>query len=282
MRSAEARDLADEALIRLALALGPNISNIVIIGGLNPGFLTDSPPVPHLGTTDVDVLLEVGFVYDRDEMDFTWLEEGLIVSGFRPNPSGMQPWRWYTRLSGRLVTLELLCDTYDSPGLELALPGCATVVAQNLKGPRPALLDAVERSLRVPGVVHDDFAGAPDFVIVRFAGLGGYVMAKAAAVVVRGADKDFYDLAFVLLYNAEGGPAGAARAVHKLMTRDRAAAFDSQVVAALSLYADSESRPAAAFAEQMQLSGDVTEVEILAQDAVGAAIACTQALAALA
>jgi len=85
-RSPEARDFAEEALVRLALAMGPHSCKLVIIGGLNPGFLTVSPPVPHLGTTDIDVLLEVGFVYDRDEMDFAWLEEGLRVAAFTPNP----------------------------------------------------------------------------------------------------------------------------------------------------------------------------------------------------
>ncbi len=63
--------------------------------------------------------------------------------------------------------------------------------------------------------------------------------------------------------------------------RDAAAAFDSQVAAALALYAGPDSRPAEVFAEQMQPSGDSTDLEILVQDAVGAAIACAQALATL-
>ncbi len=281
-RTPQARDLAEEALVRLALALGSHVSKIVIIGGLNPSFLTNSPPVPHLGTTDVDVLLEVGFVYEREEMSFSWLEVGLRKAGFWPHVSGSQPWRWYTKLNGMLVKLELLCDTYDSPGQEIALPGCDTVVAQNLKGPRPALLDSVQRSVSVPAEVRSDFPDAPDSVIVRFAGLGGYVMSKAAAVVARGADKDYYDLVFVLIYNSEGGPAGAAQAVHNVMKLDAAAAFDSQVAAALGLYAGPDSRPAEVFAEQMQLSGDSTDLDVLVQDAVGAAIACAQALATLA
>ncbi len=197
------------------------MSKIVTIGGLNPSFLTNSPPVPHLGTTDVDVLLEVGFVYEREEMSFSWREVGLRKAGFWPHVSGSQPWRWYTKLNGMLVKLELLCDTYDSPGQEIALPGCDTVVAQNLKGPRPALLDSVQRSVSVPAEVRSDFPDAPDSVIVRFAGLGGYVMSKAAAVVARGTDKDYYDLVFVLIYNGEGGPAGDAWAVHNVMPPPR-------------------------------------------------------------
>lgn len=280
-RSPEARDFAEAALVRLALAMGPHSCKLVIIGGLNPGFLTVSPPVPHLGTTDIDVLLEVGFVYDRDEMDFAWLEEGLRVAAFTPNPSGYQPWRWYMRIDDRLVKLELICDAYDSPGHELALPGCATVVAQNLKGPRPALLDAVERRLEVSSHALNAFPDAPSHVIVRFAGLGGYVMSKAAAVVLRGDDKDFYDLTFVLLFHGAGGATGAARAVHGVMKLDDAVSFNSLVTAALDMFSKPESRPARAFAEQMQLSGDATDPQVLAQDAVGAAIACRRELATL-
>ena len=280
-RSPYARVLAEEALVRFALALGPRIGNVVIIGGLNPSFLTAQPPVPHLGTTDVDVLLEVGFVFDRDEMDFAWLETGLQSAGFEPNPTGVQPWRWYVRLDGLLVKLDLLCDAYDSPGQELALPGCKTVVAQNLKGPRPALLDSVEHSLAVSIELRAKFPNAPELVAVRFAGLGGYVMSKAAAAVIRGEPKDFYDLAFVLLYNREGGPEGAARAVDRLMRLDVNVAFESQVPAALNLFTNPSDRPAQIFAEQMQRSGDQTDLEILAQDAVGAAIKCKESLVTL-
>ena len=47
------------------------------------------------------------------------------------------------------------------------------------------------------------------------------------------------------------------------------------------MYSKPESRPARAFAEQMQLSGDATDPQVLAQDAVGAAIACRRELATL-
>lgn len=39
----------------------------------------------------------------------------------------------------------------------------------------------------------------------------GYLLAKAHAARVRGWDKDYYDLVYVLLHNREGGPAEAAR-----------------------------------------------------------------------
>ena len=69
-RSRGARERAEEALIRLAVALGERSTDVVIIGGLNPDFLVSGPPVSHLGTTDVDVLVEVGVHYDREDLDF--------------------------------------------------------------------------------------------------------------------------------------------------------------------------------------------------------------------
>jgi len=106
-------------------------------------------------------------------------------------------------------------------------------------------------------------------------------MSKATAVVLRGDDKEFYDLTFVLLFNGAGGATGAARAVHGVMKLDDAVAFNSQATAALDMYSKPESRPARAFAEQMQLSGDATDPHVLAQDAVGAALACRREIATL-
>ncbi len=51
-------------------------------------------------------------------------------------------------------------------------------------------------------------------VRVRIAALAGYLLSKAAAARTRGADKDYYDLAYVLLHNRAGGPAAAAAAVN--------------------------------------------------------------------
>lgn len=48
-------------------------------------------------------------------------------------------------------------------------------------------------------------------VAVRFAGLEGYLISKCVTVRTRSAAKDYYDLAYVLLYNRAGGPEQTAR-----------------------------------------------------------------------
>ncbi len=49
----------------------------------------------------------------------------------------------------------------------------------------------------------------------RFRGLAGFLLAKNAAARSRQRPKDWYDIAFVLLHNDEGGPEAAAHGVLK-------------------------------------------------------------------
>jgi hypothetical protein len=109
---------------------------------------------------------------------------------------------------------------------------------------------------------------------VRFASLGGYVLAKAAAVVDRRLPKDLYDFAFVLLHNREGGPGAAARAAFDalpgLMTTDH----PGNLRAALNLYTADDARCARTYAAQRVRDGETLPEDVLMQDAVGAALEC--------
>lgn len=204
IRNREARVRAEDALVRFALLTNKHSQEFVVIGGLNPDFLAPTAPVPHQGTTDVDILLELGLVYDRDEDDFGWLDDALTRGGFTDAASG---WRW--RNAGVLV--DLLCDVSDSRGQAIALPGARRAAAQNLDGPGAALHDPVIRELVVSSEIKAAFPDSPDVICLRFASLGGYITAKAAALLARGLSKDAYDLMFVIMY-APGGPATAAEA----------------------------------------------------------------------
>jgi hypothetical protein len=51
--------------------------------------------------------------------------------------------------------------------------------------------------------------------MAKYAGLEGYLMAKAHAVRHRGLERDCYDLAFVLIYNRAGGPRQAAELLQR-------------------------------------------------------------------
>ncbi len=86
---------------------------------------------------------------------------------------------------------------------------CSQLRAVNLRGTGNVEHDHREITLEGP---HGP-------VRVRIAALAGYLLSKAAAARTRGADKDYYDLAYVLLHNHAGGPAAAAAVVNASSSR---------------------------------------------------------------
>lgn len=257
--------------MRLVVHAGASAAALVVIGGLTPDTLVRSGTTPHSGTVDVDILLEVGFIYDRDELDFRWLERALADSGFtRLNYE--VGWRWVVRIDGIPIVLEILCDTYDNRGQEISLTGTETVTAMNLAGPGPAHGNSVEHELSIPSELSAQ-AGGHETVTVRFADLGGYILAKATAAASRGKAKDFYDLGYVILYNAAGGPgaAGAAAAAALPARAHRLHDHVADVNSALSAFSTRDSHPVQAFVQEMMSAGDGTEPAILQQDVIVAA-----------
>ena len=103
------------------------------------------------------------------------------------------------------------------------------------------------------------------------------MLAKAAAVVDRGFDKDLYDLAFVLLHNREGGPVQAAEAAFAALPEPAFFDHSGDLCGALGLLSDPDSRGPRLYAEQRVRDGEVTQVDVLVQDAVGAALECLAA-----
>lgn len=279
MRNRTTREYAERALVRLALAVGDHAASLTVIGGLNADLLTTPPPhAPHQGTVDVDVLLGLELVFDRDEQDFAWLERAFGALQVRPSRTG-RAWQWEMVVDDLPVRIDLLCDVPDRRGQEVVLPGTSDVTAMNIEGPAPAQADVIERVIAVQA---EDVAAAANgrtSVTIRFAGLGGYLHAKAAAVVGRGEERDYYDLGFVLLHNQQGGPAAAAiaafRALPEAPHSDHAGTFR----AALRQMADIQGTAAWTYAAQRMRDGEgddeVEDAEArIAQDVVAAAEQC--------
>ncbi len=200
-RSAEAREIAERALGRLLAASAPTGEELIVLGGLVPPTLTrtDAPEVPaHLGTTDIDVLL---VTHLTAEHDLGRIEMALETMQFTPQVDG---WRWSGRIEDRIVKIEFLCDLDDQPAEAIVSPvGCSRLRAVNLRGTGYVERDHHEYILHVP----------EGNLRVQIAGLAGYLLSKSVAVRTRGADKDYYDLAYVLLHNDAGGPTEAANIV---------------------------------------------------------------------
>lgn len=155
-RSREARARAEEALVRFALLAGQHTSDFVVIGGLNPEFLAPKAPVPHQGTTDVDLLFAIGFDEVGSAPNFSWLDEALEEGGFTTTNG----WRWDAMLGESRVRLEFLCDVWDHVADTFPLTG-SEAVASKLAGPAAALFAPLLRHLPVSSAVRSDIAGAP-------------------------------------------------------------------------------------------------------------------------
>lgn len=206
-RSPEARRLAEQALAALLHRVDGAETEIIVLGGLVPEVLTsgqDPPAPPHLGTTDVDLLLVTHLSL---ETDHAHVEAALGKLGFEPAEHN---WRWRGRIeAGPPVKIEFLCDLDSHPALQpVPLRGCRKLAAQNLRGTGYVTGDWAWQRLR------STLAGGETIEVdARFARLGGYLLSKLVSARERGAEKDFYDLAYVLLHNRAGGPSEAARVI---------------------------------------------------------------------
>ncbi|OIH95130.1 hypothetical protein [Curtobacterium sp. MCBA15_001] len=251
-RDRDARRLAERALAALLHAAADHSTELVLIGGLVPEYLVDADE-PHQGTNDVDLLLDIGLEYDRDDDDHGWLERALDRAGFVPASPNVG-WRWVADVDGYPVVVEFLSDVSDNLDQEIALPGTTTLTVKNLRGPGPALRDA-----HVASVLGER---------VRMADIGGYVAAKGAAAYWRRADKDLYDFAWVLVNASRADPGRAAAAVAAVLDpavdRDRWGA----VLGVCSLFDTAMSDGTATFVTTALAAGSAQDAEELALDAV--------------
>jgi hypothetical protein len=115
---------------------------------------------------------------------------------------------------------------------------------------------------RIGGVVHD--------VQVNVAGIAGFLLAKAAAAHSRRKPKDWYDIAFVLLHNDEGGPeAAAARVVDRFGDALRGS-IRTALDDLLANFAVTTAQGARAYAQQITQDHSELSASEAAADAVAA------------
>ena len=145
------------------------------------------------------------------------------------------------------MKFELLADLPDKlAGSEIRFDNCERLGAANLRGTGFAARDIVVREMTAK------IGGVRYTVGVKVTGLAGFLLAKTGAAYSRRKPKDWYDIAFVLLHNAAGGPAAAAAAVRtrfsadlprvRIALEDLAANFAGALTQGLQAYA-SHGRP---------------------------------------
>lgn len=236
---------------------------MIVLGGLVPEMLTrgQDPPAPlHLGTTDVDVLIDLQVPMDNDLFR---LEEALVRLGFAPgeNNSG---WRWLGRVRGATVKIEFLCEDNEQPAqTTLRPPGCSRLGAANLRGVGFVREDC--ESQQIEGMLPD---GREVTVRARFAGLQGYLLAKATALRDRSLDKDYYDFTYVAAYNRLGGPVEAARALRDGPFAGRLAGMRSMWLEIADRFAAPDRAGASGYAAQALSADSSGDIARLRRDAV--------------
>lgn len=107
----------ETVLVKLLQAFGSLKHTLRLVGGLVPRYLApeQQPDVPpHVGTTDVDVVLNVSVLAAKGTYDK--LKRQLKDSGFeryRPAPDQTSSWQWVYQLDGQPIVVEFLQHTDD-------------------------------------------------------------------------------------------------------------------------------------------------------------------------
>lgn len=259
-RSRAARAAAEAALVAVIHHYGQR-PEFVVLGGLVPELLCSNSQWQHAGTTDVDV--QVDLEVAAGSVNAQRLEAALTEAGFRADTERV--WRWVSAAGGTpaVVKFELLSDQADIPdNTTVRFAGCNNLGAANLRGTRFATRDVAVRTLT--SVV----GGAERTIDVNVTGTAGFLLAKVAAARARRAAKDWYDIAFVLLHNDLGGPAGAARAIVQRFGDDLRGETLSSLTDLWANFATPGDQGPSAYAEQMLLDHPGGDPVVFAGDAV--------------
>ncbi len=208
--------------------------HVVLIGGLAPSLLVPSPlpDDPHMGTTDIDICLDVALT-SGDTEEYERIEQLIKSIGYA---QGESSFKWHR--SGLVpITLEFFCPAgEDVEAGRMFRPRARDqpTAKHNLGSSLSALALAAGRALTNDVVEYEWEGRLPDdkgiaSVTLRVTGIAGFLAAKATALDVRDKPKDAYDIVW-LLDNWPGGPAAAAAAF-----AERPVARYDEVTAAIAL-----------------------------------------------
>ena len=257
VRSRAARAAAELALVRVAGFYGGR-PEFVLLGGLVPAILCAASGTRHAGTTDVDV--QVDLEISAGSVNAARLEHALRHADFRPD--GTSIWRWKSNggPQGATVKFELLADLDTQPaGATIRFNHCDELGAANLRGTGFAARD---REVRVIAAGDQDLRREAEIYVT---GLAGFLLAKAAAAYSRRKEKDWYDIAYVLLNNDYGDPVAAARRAWQVFGTSIAPA-ESALRDLEANFANSATQGTSAYAGQVSLDHPDKDLPTAAAD----------------
>jgi hypothetical protein len=217
--------LCERAQLALLKCAGPWNKRIFLAGGLVPRYLIEKLPeyaVPHVGTTDIDLVVGIAIASD-DAEPYDTLLANIKAVGFRlfeDEEGHKASFRWCIDIDGKTVVVEFLTEQGGEPGKTVRPRNKtgAKLGAFETRGANLAARDYIEREIR--GRLPD---GDESFATIRVANLVPFITLKAFALHDRALRKlkDAYDMMFVLL-NWPGGPAAASVAAKQSRVFDDA------------------------------------------------------------
>jgi hypothetical protein len=255
-RSLAARAAAELALVRVVHQYGSR-PEFVLLGGLVPALLCAGSAVPHAGTTDVDVQVDLEIA--NGAVNAARLERVLRGAGFLPDTRSI--WRW--QCSGgpqAVIKFELLADMGSQPAQAvIKFDGCRDLGAVNLRGTGLAVRDT---EIRTIAAVDEDVERR---VELRVTGLAGFLLAKAAAARGRRKAKDWYDIAFVLLHN-DRSDARQAAASARAVFGDELPALRSTLTDLRANFTGADAQGTRAYLDQIMLDDPAGDLMTAAAD----------------
>lgn len=206
--------LCERTLVTLLRGLGPWKSSIYLVGGLVPRYLipqsgTTGAPPTHVGTTDVDIVVDLKLLAATTA--YRTLEKNLKALGFNrgENEEGQaQHHSWRRRVDETTtIVLDLLCDTEaDHAARIVKLPGQHRLSALQIPGAHLVSGDHIDIALTAE--LLDDGGVATE--TIQVANIVPFVVLKSLALRDRWEEKDAYDLVYCLRYYRDGPTAVAA------------------------------------------------------------------------
>lgn len=240
-----------------------HVPNSSLSEDLSPELLCAESGYSHAGTTDVDV--QVNLEIACGSVNTRKLENALRNAEFQPDTDRV--WRWVadTTRTKTFVKFELLADLDDQPAPStIVFTECDNLGAANLRGTEFATRDIEIHELRAR------IGGTQHVVEVNITGLAGFLLAKAAAAHSRRKPKDWYDIAFVLLHNDEGGVNAAANRVLAIFGSELVGPIRTALDDLRDNFGHSKSQGPNAYADQMVLDHPDLDATTLRAEAVTA------------
>lgn len=196
-------DACDRVLRTLLSRVGSWAEHLVLVGGLTPRYLIPEPPPnidPHIGTTDVDLVLAMAMpaLHDAPERP---LAEKLREIGFEPRMEKDLPqgpaFRWVHRQDGLKVKVEFMCSAGERPWLEVE-PDPVPNTGRELGALRLIGAELVAEDFAIRQISGPTLTGEHAEVHLRVAELLPFLVLKAYALEEREKDKDAYDVVWLL------------------------------------------------------------------------------------